>query len=95
MVGEPATRGDDAPPSAEDVGNHHWPLISNYYVGHGASFAAHHSHPGITRQELRIIHIGTGTANEIDIHDDRATYHYAAELPGCRDVTNTTMLREN
>ena len=91
MAGEPATRGSDQPPSEDDVGNHHWPLISNYFVGHGSNFAPHHSHPGIDLQALRLIHMGTGTEDEISHHDDRATYHHAMEDPGCRDASNVSM----
>ncbi len=91
MAGEPATRGSDQPPAEDDVGNHHWPLISNYYVGHGATFAPHHSHPGIDKQELRKMHDGTGKLIEIERHDARATYHKAMEGPGCRDKSNVAM----
>ena len=91
MVGEPATRGSDQPPTEGEVGNHHWPIISNYFVGHGSGFAPHHSHPGVDKQELRLIHEGSGRINEIEQHDARASYHMAAELPGCRDKSNVAM----
>ncbi len=95
MVGEPAATGDDAPPTADDIGNHHWPILSNYFEGHNSHFALHHSHPGLTIQEFRLIHLGTGRQNEIEQHDARASYHMPAELPGCRDKSNVSMRRED
>ncbi len=91
MAGEPATRGSDQPPSEDEIGNHHWSTVSNYFVAHGSAHAPHHSHPGIDKQELRKIHDGTGKFEEILIHDDRATYHHAMEMPGCRDTSNVAM----
>ncbi len=84
MVGEPATRGDDAPPTAAEVGNHHWPIVTNVFAGHGSKFPRHHSHPGITIAEMRRKHVNLDTGGQNPNHDKGASYHQAMEIDGCR-----------
>ncbi len=89
MAGEPTSRGDDAPPTAAEVGNHHWPLVTNIFEAHGSKFPLHHSHPGITSGELLRIHVRSPTGGLNPNHDQRQNvmYHRAMEEDGCRQET--------
>ncbi len=86
MAGEPTSRGDDAPPTAGEIGNHHWPLVTNIFAAHGSKFPLHHSHPGITMKELLRIHSRkiTGGANPDHEITGNVKYHQAMEIDGCR-----------
>ncbi len=83
MVGEPATRGSDQPPSADEIGNHHWPTISNYFQEHGNNFMEHHSHPGMDKSMLRLVHERSAGVLG-DRHAKTAQFHMAMEMYGCR-----------
>lgn len=83
MVGEPSSLKDDAPPSADEVGNHHWPIVSNIFAGHGATFPMHHSHPGLDIQMMRQVHKNQNTGGINITHDRYAQFHKAMEKPGC------------
>jgi len=86
MVGEPSARGDDAPPTAGEIGNHHWPVVTNIFAGHGSKFPRHHSHPGITQREMLRIHsrLITGGPNPDHDKSQNVMYHQAMDLDGCR-----------
>ncbi len=86
MAGEPTSRGTDQPPTEAEVGNHHWPLVTNIFAGHGSKFLAHHSHPGITAREMLRIHVRLPTGGINPSHDikQNVMYHQAMDIDGCR-----------
>ncbi len=86
MAGEPTSRGTDQPPTEAEVGNHHWPLVTNIFESHGAKHPEHHSHPGLTIREMLRIHkriITGGISNDHDL-EQNVQYHQAMERDGCR-----------
>jgi hypothetical protein len=84
MVGEPATADSDQPPTGAEVGNHHWPYITNIFSTHGAHFPEHHDHKGISTDRLQQIHTPTNTGGIHPDHDTYANFHEPLEKDGCR-----------
>lgn len=76
--------GTDNAPNERDVGNHHWPRISNYYQAHGAGYpyATHHSHPPLSDTDMYTVH--SFPRFNKSAHDATAIYHEPKEIPGCR-----------
>ncbi len=90
MVGEPSPLTSDIPPSADQVGNHHWPVVTNYFQGHGSSFVEHHRHSIYMEERpllLKELHVGLDTGAMNPDHDKDADYHAPREEPGCRKIT--------
>lgn len=80
--------GTDNAPTAGEVGNHHWPHVSNYFAEHGAQFLEHHDHRDpntgtlLELSELRSMHHQT-RFHKVG-HDKTAMYHVPKEVSGCR-----------
>jgi hypothetical protein len=84
MVGEPASSDHDQPPTEGDVGNHHWPYVTNIFASHGGKFPEHHNHVGLVPSELRKAHELNIHGGLMDEHDTTAVYHKPENVPGCR-----------
>lgn len=74
--------GQELPPDSQEVGNHHWPFVSNIFAEHGARFPKHHSHTDMNEKGLRALHNQVGF--DKTHHDRYAEYHTPKEEPGCR-----------
>lgn len=74
--------GQELPPDSQQIGNHHWPNVSNIFAEHGARFPKHHSHPVLDEAAVRTLH----SQDKFDkvLHDKYAEYHEPKEEPGCR-----------
>ena len=72
--------GTDNAPNALEVGNHHWPVISNYFEAHGASMDRfeHHAHDSLEVDVHRFPSFNKAA------HDVTAFYHEPKGVPWCR-----------
>ncbi len=52
--------------------NGHWPVVTNYFQGHGSEFLPKHTHPELTTEQLREIH--PPRKFQRDLHDNNAVY---------------------
>jgi len=78
---EPRT-GLEEPPNSEDVGNHHWPDVTNIYESHDHEFPEHHSHYGPFGDKLHGSDL-RATHNSAQVHEETAMYHAPRGEPGC------------
>lgn len=74
MAGAPPSKHSDISPTREQVGNGHWPAVSNYFQGHGQKFVDPHEHPGLTDKELKEVHKPTNHGGMNLDHDKSAVY---------------------
>ena len=67
--------GIDIPPTREEVGNHHWPEVSNYFQAHGNQFPEHHEHFDIPLEKMKQFHAITRMDGTKHLHDKTARFH--------------------
>ena len=77
--------GGEQPPTAQSVGNHHWPDVANVYEAHGNAFPDHHSHEfasgePLGPQAIKLVHQYTN----LDAHTESARWHDPEGRDGCR-----------